>query len=168
MFEDYTVSFFGHRYIYGGYGLEDKIQQICEELIKKKYYVEFLVGRNGDFDRFVSSAIRRAQKRQGFENRSHTLVLPYRSMEYENNQEGFEDFYSNIEICEKSAFVHPKAAIKIRNKYMVDRSDLVICYVEKEGGGAFAAVSYAKACNKKIINLAETDVQNTQKTLRRR
>ena len=37
---------------------------------------------------------------------------------------------------------------------MVDRSDLVVFNVEHESGGAFQTMKYAKAQEKKIINLA--------------
>ena len=46
----YTVSFFGHRELPNMFELEDKLMSILRELISKKEYVEFLVGRNGDFD----------------------------------------------------------------------------------------------------------------------
>ena len=36
---------------------------------------------------------------------------------------------------------------------MIDRSDMVICYVEKKSGGAYRAVRYAAGQWKTIINL---------------
>ena len=38
---------------------------------------------------------------------------------------------------------------------MVDRSDLVICYVDHQSGGAFQTMQYARKCGKELINLAE-------------
>ena len=38
---------------------------------------------------------------------------------------------------------------------MVDRADLVICYIEHEKGGAWQTVEYATEQGKTVINLAE-------------
>jgi hypothetical protein len=82
------------------------------------------------------------------------LVLPYTTAEYKNNAPFFEAFYDEIEICEKSSGVHLKKAIEVRNQCIIDRADMVICYVEKNRGGAYKALDYAMRCGKKIINLA--------------
>ena len=37
---------------------------------------------------------------------------------------------------------------------MVEQADLVLCYIERESGGAYKAVQYAKKLGKKIVNLA--------------
>ena len=53
-----------------------------------------------------------------------------------------------------------KSAIQIRNHEMVDRADLIICYIEHEKGGAWRTVKYAREQGKTVINLAEdTDRQ---------
>ena len=49
----------------------------------------------------------------------------------------------------------PKAAMQLRNREMVDRSDLVVCYIEHNSGGAFQTVQYAKKKNKEIVNLSD-------------
>jgi len=38
---------------------------------------------------------------------------------------------------------------------MVDRADIVICYLENNHGGAWQTVDYAKKQEKTIVNLAE-------------
>ena len=44
---------------------------------------------------------------------------------------------------------------QIRNREMVDRADLVICYIEHKEGGAYKTIKYASEQNKPIINLAD-------------
>ncbi|MBE6646325.1 MAG: DUF1273 domain-containing protein, partial [Ruminococcaceae bacterium] len=46
---------------------------------------------------------------------------------------------------------HPKCAITKRNRWMVEACDLFICYVEREDGGAYTAMKYAKKLEKKVI-----------------
>ena len=38
---------------------------------------------------------------------------------------------------------------------MVDRSDLVVFFVERDKGGAYQTMKYAKKQGKEIINIAE-------------
>lgn len=149
----YTVSFFGHRYIPNMFYLEDKLMPILRELMNQKEYIEFLVGRDGDFDQLCSSTIRKAIERYACGNVSHILVLPYERADYRDNKESFEQYYDEVEICANSLGAYPKAAIGKRNRAMVDRSDMVICYVERKSGGAHRAVRYAAGQGKTIINL---------------
>lgn len=152
--QTYTVAFFGHRYIINPFQIESRIDIIIEKLIKEKQYVEFLVGRNGDFDQFVFSAVIRAKRKYRDDNSSLVLVLPYLTAEYRNNVEYFEEYYDEIEICQESAKAHFKSALQIRNRQMVDRADLIVCCIDHKSGGAYQTIQYAKKQNKKIINLA--------------
>ena len=156
----YTVAFFGHRYIINPFQIESRVDIIIEKLIKEKQYVEFLVGRNGGFDQFVSSAVIRAKRKFRDDNSSLVLVLPYLTAEYRNNVEYFEEYYDEIEICQESAKAHFKSALQIRNRQMVDRADLIVCCIDHESGGAYQTIQYAQKQNKKIINLALEETDN--------
>ena len=46
----YSVSFFGHRYIERGMEIENRLDELLHDLITQKEYVDFLIGRDGDFD----------------------------------------------------------------------------------------------------------------------
>lgn len=156
----YTVSFFGHRIVPDSILAAEHLEQVIIQLLREKEYVEFLVGRNGDFDQLVSSAIRKIKKKFRDDNSSHVLVLAYPISEFQKNEQSFYDYYDEIEICEFAAKSHYKAAIKIRNRIMVDRSDLVVCYIEHENGGAYQAVSYAKRQGKQVLNVAHEIFRN--------
>lgn len=151
----YTVSFFGHRYIYRPFEVEKRLEKIITELINTKNYIEFLVGKEGDFDTIVSSTIRKISKKCGYKNTSLVLIMPYMKSSYKNNETYYLEYYDEIELCNESASAHFKAAIQIRNRSMVDRSDLVLCYIEKESGGAYKTIQYAQQKNKLIINVAD-------------
>lgn len=151
----YTVCFFGHREIDNLFEVEEKLEEQIRSLLESKEYVEFLVGRNGEFDQLVSSTVRRVKRDYRDDNSSLVLVLPYLSAEYENNEETFQEYYDEVEICQSSSAAHFKAAMQIRNREMVDRADLVLCYIERQNGGAYQTVLYAKKHNKKVVNLAD-------------
>lgn len=155
MLEIYTVAFFGHRYIDNILKIEEQLEDHIRKLLTEHEYVDFLVGRNGDFDQCVSSSVLRVRKNFRDDNSSLILVLPYPTSEYINNEQYFEEYYSDIEISFEASKAHPKSAIQIRNREMVDRADLIICYIENKNGGAWQTVKYAMEKDKNIINLAE-------------
>ena len=59
MFSVYTVCFFGHRQIDDFRLVEQKVETLIIKLLNEHEYVEFLVGRDGEFDQLVTSAILR-------------------------------------------------------------------------------------------------------------
>ena len=155
MLEIFTVAFFGHRYIDNPLKVEELLEEQIRRLINEKEYVDFVVGRNGEFDQCVSSTVLRVRKNVRDDNSALVLVLPYVTAEYLNNKEYFHDYYTDVEISYSASMAHPKSAIQIRNREMVDRADLVICYIENKEGGAWQTLKYAMEKEKNIINLAE-------------
>lgn len=153
MLNIYTVAFFGHRYIDNPFLIEERLEEQIYKLLSEHEYVDFLVGRNGDFDQCVSSTVLRVRKRYRDDNSSLILMLPYPTAEYLNNEESFHKYYTDVEISYAASKAHPKSAIQIRNREMVDRADLVICAIEKETGGAWQTVQYAMKQEKPVINL---------------
>ena len=153
--EIYTVSFFGHREVEIAAEIESKLDQLLHDLITQKQYVEFLIGRDGEYDLLVASAIRRAVKQYGCGNTSIILVLPYMKAEYRDNEKEYLDYYDEVEVCAESSEAHPKSAIQIRNRSMIDRADLVICCIQHKSGGAYRTMQYAEKQGKKIVNLAD-------------
>ena len=85
----------------------------------------------------ASADIKRAIRSYGYSSTHFTLVLPYMKAEYRDNEKEYLDYYDEVEVCYESSITHPKAAIQIRNRSMVDRSDLVVCCVQHNSGGAY-------------------------------
>ncbi len=156
MLDTYIVSFFGHRQIENALKVENRLESIIRNLLAKKEYVEFLVGRNGEFDLLVASTVLRLKRDVRDDNSSLVLVLPYLTAEYTNNQESFDSYYDEVEVSVAAAQRHFKSAIQVRNREMVDRSDLVVCCIQHRSGGAYQSVQYAMKKGKKILNLAAT------------
>ena len=148
-----TVSFFGHRRISGYRCLEEQVESIVCRLLGANEYLEFLVGRNGDFDRLVSSTIRRIKKECGFKNCALVWVMPYMLREYEKNEASFHAYYDEIEICDEASAVHFKEAYTVRNQRMIDRSDIVVIHAVHTHGGAYQALMYAQKTQKHIIRI---------------
>lgn len=110
---------------------------------------------DGEFDQLVTSAIFRCRKRLDTANCSVTWVMPYLKADYVKNRDSYDNYYDSVEVCEQSANAHPKAAIQIRNRAMVDRSDLCVFCVTHKSGGAYQTLRYAKKSSSNIVNLFE-------------
>ena len=151
----YTVSFFGHRMIDDTLEIVNRLERCIQTLLREHEYVEFLVGRDGEFDQLVSSAIRRCKREYRSDNSAHIWVLPYLTAEFRDNEESFRDYYDEIEICEAAAGCHYKNAHQTRNRAMADKSDLVVFCIQHESGGAWQTMKYAKKQGIPCINLNE-------------
>ena len=64
----YTVSFFGHREIENALDVERKLEAKITKLIQTKQYIEFLVGREGEFDILAASVVKRVKKQMDYGN----------------------------------------------------------------------------------------------------
>ena len=148
-----TVSFFGHRRIENALEIENRLERLIRTLLREHEYIEFLVGRNGEFDQLVSSIIRRCKREYRSDNSAHIWVLPYLTAEFRDNEEAFHDYYDEIEVCEAAAVGHYKNAHQTRNRTMVDRSDLVVFCVQHESSGAWQTMKYAKKQGVPCVNL---------------
>ena len=58
----FTVTFIGHRYIDRFSFVEEKVEELIRELIATKEYVDFLIGRDGEFDQIAASTILRVKR----------------------------------------------------------------------------------------------------------
>ena len=118
--------------------------------MRTKEYVEFYIGRHGEFDEYAASVIKRAQKTVCKDNSAMILALPYTVKDLAF----YEKYYDDI-VFPDFGRPHPKAAITLRNRWMVDWADLVLVYVENNSGGAYQAMTYAEKSGKVVINLAD-------------
>lgn len=149
----YRIALFGHRDFSGHQILDTTLFKLLRELISTKSFVDIYIGRNGEFDIYAATVVKRIQNAVGKENSELICVLPYT----EKDINYYEEYYDSVMIPECVYGTHPKGAIAKRNKWMVEHSELVICYVEREEGGAYTAMRYAKRIGKKVINLAKND-----------
>ena len=154
----YTVSLFGHRSLMNPLSAEENLEREVYKILKSHSYVNFLIGRTGEFDLMAALTIRRVMRTYSRINCSLILVLPYQNSSVENTRDSFLNLYDEIEICPQSADVYYKSAFQVRNQNMIDRSDLVLCCIEHESGGAYQTVKYVRQQKCQIINLAEGEI----------
>ena len=146
---DFAVCLFGHRDLDDLREVYDRLYKLVSRLIGAEESLTFFVGRNGEFDECAASVIKRAQKELDRKNSELILVLPYSVADIEY----YEKYYDCVIIPENLHGVHPKSAITAKNRWMIDRSDMVIVCARREHGGAYAAMKYAEQKNKRVINI---------------
>ena len=159
--EIFRVALFGHRNIEDLREIEQKLTPIITALFRSKDFVEVYTGRNGDFDEIAASVIKGIQKRMDERNNLLILVLPYKVAKLIY----YEKYYDEIWIPDRVYRVHPKAAITIKNRCMIEQADLVIVYVKNRKGGAYTAMRYADKSGKRVINLADETCKTTERLL---
>lgn len=151
----FTVSFFGHRRIDQPLLIEQQLEGLIRKWLIEKEYVEFLVGRDGEFDQIISSTVRRCKRTVRDDNSTLIWVMPYPTAEFRDNEESFRNYYDEIEICDASAGSYFKNAHQTRNWAMVDKSNLVVFCIQHESGGAWQTMKYAKKQGVPCINIGE-------------
>ena len=138
-----SCVFIGHGETYGVDSTE--LYKTIENAIEQGVTL-FLNGGMGHFDYMCAQAVSELKKKHPA-IRSE-LVIPYltfqpRTMKYFDSSiypDGFEKY-------------HFKSAIPKRNRWMVDHSQLAICYVTHGWGGAAQTMKYAIKKELQIINL---------------
>ena len=147
----FKVSLFGHREIESLREIDELLIPRLKKLISSHEFTTFFIGRSGEFDEYAASIIKKLCEVHGEEKTELTLVIPYPVSRLED----YDKYYDSIIIPESLSNAHPKAAITLRNRWMIDNSDLVIVYVKRKFGGAYEALRYAQRTNKKIIDLCK-------------
>ena len=138
-----TVCFFGHKDVPGSIG--PAVEQEIEKLIG--YGVEcFLVGHQGAFDAMVLGCLRRMVLK--FPTVNYRVVLAYMPKSGDN-----EFHLGETMLPEGMEAAHPKYAIALRNKWMVEESDAAVVYVAHSWGGAAKYAGIMEKKGKKVINL---------------
>lgn len=155
MSDTYTVCFFGHRTVRQPALIKERLEKIVGEIIRTKENIKFLVGEDSFFDIMCSFTVKDFMKKYDEKKVSLVLVLPRFSAYYRENPEHFLNFYDEVEVCDEPKKAYFKSVMVARNKNLIDRSDLVVCYYWNGAGEANKTLQYVRAQQKNIINIAD-------------
>ena len=148
-------TFAGHSLVCAPYieqRLENEIEAFLSDIDKASFYV----GGRGEFDSMAAAAVRAAKAHHKDKKIQLYLIEPYFHAGLNRDKEYNEKMYDGIIIPQELIGVHPKAAIQKRNRWMCDQADCLISYVQRDFGGAYQTLKYAKQKGDiRIINLAD-------------
>lgn len=140
-----VVTFFGHKDTQKS--IETVLRANLIDLIENYGATEFYVGNNGKFDVMV---YRQLEELSQIYPITYSIVLAY--LPVEKNK--YFDFTNTI-YPEGIETVPKRFAISRRNKWMIQRADVVVTYVTNNFGGAYQFKSIAEKEGKRIIELSE-------------
>ena len=139
-------TFFGHRECPAE--VAENLESCLTDLLRHQGATLFLVGNNGQFDVYCQRVLRQLKNLHPEIQYSIVLsALPTTADHREN--------WENTILPEGIETVPPRFAIEHRNRWLLRRADVVVCYVKHPFGGAHKFVQLAKKQGKIVINLAE-------------
>ncbi len=145
------ITFAGHSRMTITNELREQIKRIIKNNLKPEP-VKFYCGGYGAFDFACAQIIK--DLKQEYSNIESIFVTPYindaRLANIMSSELYDSSIYPDLEITPY------RFAISKRNEFMIDKADLLICYVRRDFGGAYKTLLYAKRKHKQIINIAES------------
>ena len=145
-------AFFGHRDTLVTNELEKKLEQTILDLIDEGID-EFWCCEQGNFDWLARMTMLKIKKDNPF---IHLCYIPtcdirqYSNLRQQHLNEHYEIIYTDEMVSS-----HPRFSITKRNQYIAKNSDVIICYITSNSGGAYNAIKIAQKFDKRIINLAQ-------------
>ena len=139
-------TFFGNRST--PQEIEPTLRSALIDLIENKNVTSFYVGNQGNFDAMVRRLLR--SLKLSYPQIHYSVVLAYLPKKQDlSNQED----YSDTIYPEGMENTPPRYAICKRNRWMIDRCDFVVTYVQYTLGGAAQFKELAKKKGKIVLNL---------------
>lgn len=142
-----TCCFFGHKDTPST--IKPELRAVIVDLIENRECDSFLVGHQGSFDSLVLGVLRNLKHE--YPHITYNIALAYMPGEktewelYKPEETMFPDGLESV---------HPRFAISWRNKWLVNESDYVVCYITHSWGGAAQYVELAQKKKKTVINIA--------------
>ena len=150
------VTFCGHSRMKKSEKLKQQILSVLQEKIGN-CSAKMYLGGYGDFDQLAYDCCK--EYKLEHPNISLVFVSPYLTLAYQKNRLQHEKT-SYDEILYFGMEEKPlRYAIYYRNRYMVEKADVVIAFVLHSWGGAYATYQYAKKKGKEIFNLADFEAE---------
>ncbi len=144
-----VCTFFGHRLILAE--IKPLLEKEIIDLIENHNVNVFYVGNKGSFDVMVYETLQKISST--YPHIKYYVVLAY--LPQKTPVYTYYNFSDTIypSVLERTP---PRFAISKRNKWMIEKSDFVITYVEHITGGAAAFEELAEKQGKSVIKLAQT------------
>ncbi|MBQ7948860.1 MAG: hypothetical protein IJ284_03770 [Clostridia bacterium] len=146
------VTFCGHAQFHKTEEYEQKILAFLEEKVGDQP-ADIYLGGYGGFDSFANDCCKKYKETHP--KVSLLFITPYMAVEYQKNHLDYQQtrydgiIYPEIEDKPK------RFAISYRNKWMVEKSDYVVAYINHDWGGAYTTYKHAKRKGKYIFNLGK-------------
>lgn len=147
-----TCAFSGHR-ILKIYDFDPSLlDRVILNLIKSGTQ-NFLCGMALGFDMAAAESVIQYKERYGVKL---TAVLPCKNQSENFGAAATERYNAILAKCDEVitlADEYYKGCFHARDRYLVENSDALVCFLRKKSGGTFYTVNYAKKLNIPLIEL---------------
>ena len=152
-----TVGFTGHRDLSPEQTEQtaNKLRETIDSLIALGA-TDFYAGGALGFDTLAARAVL-ARKNSGANIKLH-LLLPFPGQEKSWSQANRTAYRSIMDMADSKEFFHEKyvpGVYHLRDRAIVENSEIIVAFLSKESGGTAYTVSLAQKLGRNIINLAE-------------
>ena len=136
----------------------DAIRYTLERLIYELYENgcrEFISGGAIGFDTIAAETVIKFKKM--FPEIRLIMALPCRDQHIKWGKVDRLRYEKLLSLADKVIYLTERyvtGCMHLRNKYMVDNSDLCIAYFENKGGGTEYTINYAREQGRKVVNIA--------------
>ncbi len=152
-----TCTFFGHRIV--SEKAKGDIRKAVIRLIEKDRVELFLVGNEGGFNKTVQRLLKELEAI--YPNIRYGLVFACRHKKDKSSHCTNAIFPKGLENVPK------KYAVAYRNRWMIERSDCAVVYVNKKFGRSLRFKEFAQEQGLKVINVAKHKTPDGIKAVRR-
>ena len=147
-----TCAFSGHRNLIDGDLDISLLDRVVLNLIKNGT-TEFLCGMAIGFDLTAAESVISFKKDYDIKL---TACIPCATHSERISVRSKQRYERILNCCDEVITLsddYYKGCMLVRDRYMVDNSDVLVCYLRRKSGGTFYTVNYAKKSGKKIIEL---------------
>ena len=147
-----VCAFTGHRNLFEYDFDELLLERVILNLVKNGV-TKFLCGMAVGFDLKAAQAVLSLKEKY---NLQLVACLPCGNQSEKFSEKNKILYNGIIEKCDEVIVMereYTKGCMFARDRYLVDNSDLLVCFLRKRSGGTYYTVNYAKKTGKKIIEL---------------
>ena len=149
------VTFCGHS-TYAENSVDEKIVLDFLENASDGNDIEFHLGEHGAFDSFAYNCAKKYKAHHS--GLKLIFITPYITPEHRRSVANNLNSRFDLILYPELEKIPLKYAIIHRNKWMVDKADLIITFIKRSFGGAYKTYRYAKQKGKPIFNIAPCEI----------
>ncbi len=146
-----VCAFTGHRFLTDDFDRE-LLKRVTENLAKNGVK-KFLCGMAVGFDMESAKAVLEIKKKYGL---ALVACLPCAEQSANFSEKNKKLYNEILSRCDETVVLEPcyvAGCMYKRDRYLVENSDVLVCFLRRNSGGTYYTVNYARKMNKKIIEL---------------
>lgn len=147
-----VCAFTGHRDLFKYDFDEQLLERVVLNLVKTGVK-KFLCGMAIGFDLKAAQAVLALKENYGVELVACLPCINQADVFSAKNKALYNKILSNCDEVIVFEREYTRGCMFTRDRYLVDNSDVIVCFLRKKSGGTYYTVNYAKKSAKKIIEL---------------